>query len=584
MRKNRILTSKMQFIWIISIFVIPFISFILIYNLYTLNIFKVELAKANHDTVFLYQQNLEMDMKRIEYTMSEYWATDIQHQQLVFPLDEITAHVNTLEIMEKYKSMLKTYEMIGVMFIASEKNDIYRSVYNDSYDTSLRHEIQEHVTALIADSDKINLKDWSIFSFENKNFLVRIFGRNGAYNLCLIDLDRTARPQDAVEPANSMDPAEDPEGGFLVYATISGHALTETDTLEKEYIELQPDANEFYITGQATKYFVVQSQLCYGDIMLIYLSPYFGSLYYKDTVQLFFLILSIMVLLLIPVSYMILVKSYFKPFEALLNTMKKIKGGDWDAKIEKNYHIFEFQQMSTTFNKMIDEIKYLKIKSYEQKIQKQQADLQYLQLQIKPHFFLNCLKILYGMVEQGKSGEVQEMILSVSDYIRYIFHDNMRSVTLERELQHVKNYILLQKQSIEKTITMEVQIDEAIKEHPIPMLAVQTFIENSFKYAMRPGEDLVLSIRAIYLNSPDGGYIDITIQDNGPGFSEEYIKHFRQCNAFSYQGDHVGILNIKQRLQILYHGKAALTCMNNDIGALCEIIIPINNALEETGG
>jgi hypothetical protein len=52
---------------------------------------------------------------------------------------------------------------------------------------------------------------------------------------------------------------------------------------------------------------------------------------------------------------------------------------------------------------MMDQIKSLKIIAYEKTLAAQQAQLQYLQIQIRPHFFLNCLSALYGLAEVGES-------------------------------------------------------------------------------------------------------------------------------------------------------------------------------------
>ena len=61
-----------------------------------------------------------------------------------------------------------------------------------------------------------------------------------------------------------------------------------------------------------------------------------------------------------------------------------------------------------------------------------------MQLQIRPHFFLNCLKSLYALAEAGKYDRIQKMILEISKHIRYIFTDSMELVPLSRELDHIE--------------------------------------------------------------------------------------------------------------------------------------------------
>ena len=61
----------------------------------------------------------------------------------------------------------------------------------------------------------------------------------------------------------------------------------------------------------------------------------------------------------------------------------------------------------------------LRIRFYEEELQKQQYRLQYYQLQLKPHFYLNSLKSLYGLAQNGKNEEIQKM-LSLSEQFQYM--------------------------------------------------------------------------------------------------------------------------------------------------------------------
>ena len=78
---------------------------------------------------------------------------------------------------------------------------------------------------------------------------------------------------------------------------------------------------------------------------------------------------------------------YLSPFQNLVESMKSIREGNLDYRMTTSYNIEEFYVLSNEFNNMMDEIRSLKIASYEAKIEKQQAELQYLQIQMRPHFF-----------------------------------------------------------------------------------------------------------------------------------------------------------------------------------------------------
>ncbi len=136
--------------------------------------------------------------------------------------------------------------------------------------------------------------------------------------------------------------------------------------------------------------------------------------------------------------------------------------------MENQSNISEFQILANSFNAMMEKIKALKIESYQYEIEMQQAKLQYLQIQIRPHFFLNCLKNLYGLAEEDKSEEIQKMILVLSKYFRYMMRDNFLLVSSETELENVENYITLQQMTAFYPISCHIDMDDSLKNFDDP--------------------------------------------------------------------------------------------------------------------
>lgn len=91
----------------------------------------------------------------------------------------------------------------------------------------------------------------------------------------------------------------------------------------------------------------------------------------------------------------------------------------------------------------MERIRQLKITSYEKELEAKHAKLQYLQLQIRPHFYLNCLKNLYALAETKQYHSIQNTILALSGYLRFIFRDNMKRIPLSQELRSIRDYMQL---------------------------------------------------------------------------------------------------------------------------------------------
>ena len=168
------------------------------------------------------------------------------------------------------------------------------------------------------------------------------------------------------------------------------------------------------------------------------------------------------------------------------------------------------------------------------------------------------------------------MILQISRHLRYFFKDNMSLVTIKEELEHVKNYVALQREGMGQDVELEIDLEEGLSDCKIPVLLLQAFVENSFKYGRRENRGLQLGIRIYSLQMEKETMLDILITDNGKGFAPELLRQLNEGNISEGQEEHIGILNVRQRLFLLYGEQAVLQHMNLEEGAQNEIILPKN--------
>ena len=90
----------------------------------------------------------------------------------------------------------------------------------------------------------------------------------------------------------------------------------------------------------------------------------------------------------------------------------------------------EFAEAGKVLNQRSEEISQLKISVYEEQINRQKVELDYAQLQIRPHFYINCLNIIHSMAQERLTGEIQAFVVYISRYFRYIFKKGMVPVTV----------------------------------------------------------------------------------------------------------------------------------------------------------
>ncbi len=261
--------------------------------------------------------------------------------------------------------------------------------------------------------------------------------------------------------------------------------------------------------------------------------------------------------------------------------------------------------MEDTLSLLLKEREKEAEKAKNEAVEKQSVMMQYLQLQVKPHFYLNGLKTLSILNAEGKKEEAGELILGLSEYMRYILNDKRQKVTLEEEMTFCHNYIGLQNAMKERQFVLTFAGSEETKHCLVPIMSIFTFVENSVKYAVRSNQnerELLIQIRAVLFpvqeeaeeetgdeekektiretdavpDERDGqqhcaACLDLVMRDNGEGYPGEVLD---KINGAGMQGSgHIGITNVIQRLKILYGEKAEYSFYNEQ-GAVMELIIP----------
>lgn len=273
--------------------------------------------------------------------------------------------------------------------------------------------------------------------------------------------------------------------------------------------------------------------------------------------------------------YLFIKREYVKPLHGLTITMNRIRRGQEEelTHIAKpDIRFKEMQEIYDTLIVMVDEIKKQKIIAYEKTIEKQDAQAQYLQLQLKPHFYLNSLKTINALSMNNENEKIQDMTMNISKHLRYLLQVECKVVPLKDELEYVKNYIELQKNMTTRPVECEFKVEDQALNSEIPTLCIQTFVENSIKYAKLGNQStLVLKVSVDCLLAEEGQFLDIIIEDNGEGYSEEVLDKIN--NDIIKGSQYIGINNLKRRCILLYGEKFEYNFSNLD-GAVSELIIP----------
>lgn len=203
----------------------------------------------------------------------------------------------------------------------------------------------------------------------------------------------------------------------------------------------------------------------------------------------------------------------------------------------------------------------LAMEKLEKQVQmRQKAEFQALQFQVNPHFLFNALNTISSVCRENPA-RARELLLTLADYFRYNLGNGAFMVPMQEELEHVQDYLEIEKARFEEKLLVSYQLEEDMH-ILIPTLILQPIVENAVRHGRsRDGKRVV----EIEVRQEDDCYI-VKVRDRGPGFSPEVLE---KLEAGEEIGKSIGLMNVQKRLKNIYGGKNGLRIENLQDGGSC---------------
>jgi two-component system sensor histidine kinase YesM len=235
-----------------------------------------------------------------------------------------------------------------------------------------------------------------------------------------------------------------------------------------------------------------------------------------------------------------------RPIKHLESSMKEVEKGNFDIQVDIQSSN-EIGHLSNRFNRMTIEIKELMLQNIKEQELKRKSELQVLQAQINPHFLYNTLDSIIWMAETGKSKEVILMTASLAKLFRLSISKGQEFISIFNEIEHIKNYLTIQKMRYKSKLDFEINVDKSILSNKVIKIILQPLVENAIYHGVR--------------NNAGKGYIQITgirkgnrillqVIDNGIGMSPEEIHKMYQKDRTSEKGSGIGVQNVNRRIKL----------------------------------
>jgi hypothetical protein len=186
----------------------------------------------------------------------------------------------------------------------------------------------------------------------------------------------------------------------------------------------------------------------------------------------------------------------------------------------------------------------LVVEAREREAQLATARLSALRMQLHPHFLFNTLNTALVLVREQNTGAATRTLELLASLLREgIRSDRPHEIALRDELRFVEQYLAIEQVRFADRLHVEWSIDEHARDALVPEFVLQPLVENAIRHGFaKRAEASTISIGA----RVDGPTLELTIADDGLGFDA------------SQPARGVGLTNTRERLRVLYGGRAAL--------------------------
>ena len=273
---------------------------------------------------------------------------------------------------------------------------------------------------------------------------------------------------------------------------------------------------------------------------------------YKSSIRTIFL-MAFILLFLLTISLLVvkrIISKVYRPLDKVVRKMDDVASGSLKTRINVEHMGEDFTKLAVGFNSMMEEILVLMEQVKMEQHQIEQIRFNALQSQIQPHFLYNTLECIHWQAMVDGNGEISTLVKALAKYYRICLSGGHDVIPLKMELEHVRNYLIIQNMRYDDIIGSEFDVEEAASDVMIPKLTLQPLVENSIYHGIKVKEgktgSLFLKVRK---RSSD---VLITLADTGTGMSQQQIDEMNQHlseydDSFGY-----GVRNVNKRIELLY--------------------------------
>lgn len=528
------------------------------------------------DTARLYVEQINTDITKINYEIVTLTSKKGEANNIpagVRPEDSQYYPILN-ELVEQNRNLKIRYKEPCCFFVYLEEADLFisdsGSVFKDSQKQGLSNVLMEELR--MRKGERTPYSQWYFVNDGEQDYVFSRFSKNGMTMGCAIRLEELFNTLHINSLGYEGIPyILDKDGTIFV-------SSRDRDKIDPETLKRIAGKRAGIFSESVIYSFPISGIIGETRAFHIMISPSGGILEKIMRLQVILVFLSIGIIVGCALVIRVYYQSVLRPMKQFVNSLKNTEEEQWINE-NGNNNILELEMASKEFKGLLRKIKALKIDIYEKELARQKTELEAMQMQIKPHFYLNCLSLIHGMADVAKQEKIVYITEILSNYMRYVMRDAFEPRQLKEEIEFIQNYVEIQRIRYGKeAFSFEVIMDSNMEEYLVPTLIIHNFVENAITHAVSLDNHVEITLYIVNENYEDGEYLYICVSDTGKGFPPDILEAIEQDKPIYYNDrKHIGIQNSLKRLKIMYGDKAKINFTNMDegYGAVVEITIPV---------
>lgn len=346
-------------------------------------------------------------------------------------------------------------------------------------------------------------------------------------------------------------------------------------TILKDNQNIKDDMHVYFYKTQGRQLVIGYQPLRELNGILVYVDDIESDLTKIRNQRYVFVLCGILVIVLLAVLVNKVAKGMLKQFYSILRSIRKVQKGDLDLVIE-NCGSNEMGELGDQINKMLYNIKQLTTDNLNHELLVKNTEIRALQNQINAHFIYNVLESIKMMAEIKEDYDISDAITSLGKLLRYSMKWVPGNVTVEEELEYIRNYLSLINLRFDYEIYLSVNIPQVILKQRIPKMSLQPIVENAIYHGIEQmAEDTNIYMKGI--EDKEDCIIEIT--DAGRGMSEEEVENLYkrisgEVEVSGRAGNGIGLKNVQDRIKINFGEKYGIEIASK-LGCYTKIMVRI---------